>query len=446
MADTRPRVTVLGSGMAGLGASHRLREEGIQAVVYDRNSHPGGHTASHHMDGYIFDEGPHVSFTKDERIRQYFAESVGGRFQRVDARINNYWRGHWIRHPAITNLHGLPTDLVVECIRDFIDSRQAGQDAPGNYAEWLVATYGRTFAETFPMQYTRKYHTTTAENMSTVWLGPRLYRAALDEVLRGAVSPDSPNVHYVQDYRYPASGGFDAFLQGFLQRTDVRLGHEVVRIDPRARRLVFADGTAAPYDHLISSIPLPDLIERLDGAPPDVREAAGLLACTTLVLVNLGVARPDVSTCSWTYFYEEEYPFSRVSFPRVMSPHTVPEGASGIQAEVYFSRKYRPLTTSPEALIDPVIDGLRRSGLLREDDRITLRRAMLVPWANIIFDLDREPALATVHGYLDDIGIGYCGRYGDWGYLWTDEAFLSGERAAQQLLDGLTSSTGPGPA
>jgi hypothetical protein len=59
---------------------------------------------------------------------------------------------------------------------------------------------------------------------------------------------------------------------------------------------------------------------------------------------------------------------------------------------------------------------------------------MLLPYANIIFDLDRAAALNTVHGYLDDLGIAYCGRYGDWGYMWTDESFKSGELAADKLL------------
>jgi hypothetical protein len=44
-----------------------------------------------------------------------------------------------------------------------------------------------------------------------------------------------------------------------------------------------------------------------------------------------------------------------------------------------------------------------------------------------------------VHAYLDDIGILYCGRYGDWRQLWTDEAFESGERAAELALDRLGS-------
>jgi protoporphyrinogen oxidase len=118
----------------------------------------------------------------------------------------------------------------------------------------------------------------------------------------------------------------------------------------------------------------------------------------------------------------------------MLSANNVPPGTGSIQAEVYFSKKYRPLTVTPESLIEPVIADLQKCGLLREDDTILFRNAFLVPYANVIFDLDREKALATVHGYLDDLGIAYCGRYGDWGYMWTDESFISGERAAQTAL------------
>jgi protoporphyrinogen oxidase len=116
----------------------------------------------------------------------------------------------------------------------------------------------------------------------------------------------------------------------------------------------------------------------------------------------------------------------------------VPPGAGSLQAEVYFSKKYRPLDRAPEACIEPVIRDLRRVGLLREEDRILFQNVMLIPYANVIFDLDRPAALATVHGYLDDLGIVPCGRYGEWGYQWTDEAFMSGENAAQKVLDRLS--------
>jgi hypothetical protein len=34
------------------------------------------------------------------------------------------------------------------------------------------------------------------------------------------------------------------------------------------------------------------------------------------------------------------------------------------------------------------------------------------------------------------VGIEYCGRYGEWAYIWTDESFRSGERAADRALSG----------
>jgi len=54
-------------------------------------------------------------------------------------------------------------------------------------------------------------------------------------------------------------------------------------------------------------------------------------------------------------------------------------------------------------------------------------------YANVIFDLDRAAALATVHGYLDELGIAYCGRYGDWGYMWTMRASRAGNKPRKGL-------------
>jgi len=426
---------ILGSGMAGLGAAHRLRNEGRHARVLDKNSYAGGHTATHERQGYVFDEGPHVSFTKNEKVRKLFADAIGNDYLSINAYIDNYWRGQYIRHPVITNMHDMPRDVVVKCIADYVQAKQDPNPRIENYEDWLVASYGRTYAETFPMQYASKYHTTHASNLSTEWVGPRLYQAQLTEVLQGALSKESPNIHYVQDYRYPRHGGFAAFLGGLRKQTEFALGHEVVAVDPAARSLRCRNGKTLGYGGLISSIPLPELLPMIQGAPRDVVAASQTLACTTVVLVNLGVGREDLSRSSWTYFYDDEFPFSRVSFPRTFSPHVVPPGCGSIQAEVYFSKKYKPLTGNADDCIEPTIDGLRRCGILREDDKILFREAMVIPYANIIFDLDRAAALKTVHGYLDEIGISYCGRYGEWGYQWSDEAFISGENAAQKTLE-----------
>lgn len=437
-----PNIVVLGTGMAGFGAAYRLHQEGIAPVMYDKNPYYGGHTMSFRYEsGFLFDVGPHISFTKDTRIQELFAESVGGHYETIPISLNNYWQGYWPPHPVQLHMHGLPEETIIKVITDFIDERNAPERQINNYEDWLYASFGKTFAEEFPMRYTRKYHTTEAKNMSTDWLGPRIYRASLEEMLRGALSPSAPQVHYITHFRYPSEGGFRLYLNKFVPMGNVQLNHELVSIDQKKRELRFANGHVAAYDSLVSSVPLPDLIRMMKDVPQDVRDAAGRLTCSTCVLVNIGVNRADLSSAHMTYFYDADICFSRLGFPSMLSAKNAPPGTGNIQAEVYFSAKYKPFTGHPDDWIEPVIRDLRKVGLLRDEDQILDKKAMLLKYANIIFDLERADALKTVHGYLDDIGIAYCGRYGDWGYMWTDESFISGERAAQRALSAVVSST-----
>ncbi len=429
------QLCVLGTGMAGYGAAHRLREAGADVVLFDKNPHYGGHTASFKFEGkYTFDEGPHVSFTKHERLQKLFAASVDEKYETLHTKVNNYWKGHWIKHPAQVNLHGLPTDLVVQIVKDFVAAQARQNVEVMNYEQWLRASFGDTFAETFPMQYTRKYHTTDARNKSLDWIGPRLYQAKLEEILRGALEASSPDVHYISGFRYPSSGGFVSYLKRFLEASDVRLNHELVGIDPVAKELRFANGSVASYSGVVSSIPLPELVPMIQGAPREVLEAAAKLACTEVVIVNLVIDRPDLLDAHWTYIYDEDIFFTRLSTPHLQSPQNVPTGCGSIQAECYYSRKYRPLDRAPKDCIDPTISDLKRIGVLRESDKILFRDVMHIDYANVIFDLERADALAIVHGYLDEIKVRYCGRYGDWAYIWTDESFISGENAAERAL------------
>jgi len=430
-------IAILGSGMAGFGAAHRLHEQGMRAVMYDKQPFHGGHTASRtYAEGFTFDQGPHVSFTADKRIQSLFAGSVRGEYESLPYSPHNYWKGYWIKHPAHCNLHGLPHQLVVDVIRDFVKvSSSADSPEIRNYEDWLLASYGETFARTFPMEYTKKYHTTEARNMTTDWLGPRMYRPTLEEVLTGALTRETPNVHYVTEFRYPSREGFVAFLKGFLGESEIRLNHQVTSVDPKARELGFANGQVARFDGLVSSVPLTDLIPLVRGAPARVVEAAARLASTSCVLVNIGVDRRDLSPAHVLYFYDEDIVFTRLSFPHLMSPHNAPPGAGSIQAEVYFSKKYKPLDRAAADCAPAVIADLRKCGVLKEGDRILFTDFLVLPHAQVIFDLERAEALSTVHQYLDEVGIAYCGRYGEWAYIWTDEAFKSGEEAAQKALD-----------
>ncbi len=130
----------------------------------------------------------------------------------------------------------------------------------------------------------------------------------------------------------------------------------------------------------------------------------------------------------------EDIFFTRLGFAQMLSQNNAPSGVDGIPAEECFSPQYKLLPGTPDEWIEPTIRDLRQVRLLRDDDQILDRNAALLPYPNVIFfDLDRAAALATVHGYLEEVGIAYCGRYRDWGHVWTDESFKSDQQAAEKM-------------
>ncbi len=428
------KIIILGAGMAGLGAAYHLRQEGFVGKLYERNGYYGGNATSFEKDGYVFDTGPHISFTKVERIQKLWAESVKNKYETMNVAVNNLWKGHWVKHPAQINLYGLPVELIVTIIKEFIEAKNIEHKDIVSFKDWLYAGFGKTFAENFPMQYGKKFHTTTADNMSVDWVGPRVYQPNIKEVLHGALSDTTQDVHYISHFRYPSEGGYKSFLKGFRDETDITFNHEMTQLDAETKQITFKDGKIIDYNHIISSLPLPELILLIKNVPENIQDAVLKLACSTCVIVNIGVGRTDISKAHWSYFYDDNVIFTRLSFPHMQAESNTPDGCGSIQAEIYFSKKYKPLKKQPDEFIDRTIKDLTICGLLKEDDDILYREARLIPYANVIFDHERAENLALVHQYLDEIGVKYCGRYGLWGYQWTDESFMSGEDAAKQVI------------
>ena len=271
--------------------------------------------------------------------------------------------------------------------------------------------------------------------MNTDWLGPRLYRPDLDEMLKGAAGETDGKQHYIQDFRYPKRNGFGEYLAKFHDRSQALLNHEAVAIDPVAKTVSFSNGETRGYESLISSLPLPELIRILPSVPDEVLAAASKLSCSQCVTVNFGVDREDLSPVHVRYVYDEDMASVRLSFPHMFSPTTAPDGHGSVQVEVYYSDKYKPLDHDPNDDIETVKNELIHMGVLRESDNILVAEARFIKYANVIFDLDSIPSTEIVHNYLDEIGIERCGRYGDWGYIWSDEAYLSGEAAVERMLD-----------
>ena len=372
-------VIVLGAGLAGLSAAHHLDYE---CEVFEKEPHIGGHCRTKRVDGFNFDEGAHVFFGKDDCSREFVWEPLGEEMIPHRAEIWNNYGGKTIgRYPVQANASAIGPELATRCVLDFIEATKQPEADVRTYREWCYASFGKTFSEEFMLRYARKVWTVEPEEMNTEWLGSkvggRISRPSLEQVVRGAIDPDPQELNYLTEFSYPERGGFGRIAEPLASRvSNLKLGCGVTRIETEARRITFSDGTARDYAAAISTIPLPTLVRLAVDAPAEVREAADKLMWTSVRVVNLGIAREDVGPGHWVYFYDNEIPFFRVSFPSKFAPDNAPPGHSSVSCEIAYSRR-KPL--DEDRLMERTVDALNRTGILRSSGQIVVTDQIDLP-------------------------------------------------------------------
>ncbi len=414
-------IAILGAGIAGLGAALKARELGREAVLYEARPSAGGLLDNFCIDGYRFDRAVHLSFATEPKVREIFDATPS-----ITHPSDSYCfeESRWLKHPVQNNLYPLPPVERQTLIQSYLE-RPA--DAGTTYEDWLRHQYGDGIAERFPIKYTQKYWATPAADLSTTWIGNRMRRSEIGEVLFGAFTSDTPNTYYTKEMRYPEKGGYRAFIEPLIAASRIEVDHAAVRIDCASKQVEFNDGTVIEYKQLVSTLPLPRLVALIQDAPAHVVTAAAGLKATSIDLISVGI-RKNVVKDLWFYIYDDDILASRAYSPSVKSPENAPLGTSSMQFEIY-SRGEQSRYTRDE-LKENTLYALEKMGICTKEDVVFVDHRFL-EFGNVIFDLGMEEKRAVVLNWLGELGIASCGRFGEWDYLWSNQSLLSGYAAVK---------------
>lgn len=411
---------ILGAGVAGLGVALKARELGREAVIFEARSSTGGLLDNFTIDGFRFDHAVHLSFASEEKVRNIFDQTP---YHTHPAESFCFDKDRWLKHPIQNNLSPLPVADKVELIKSFLSRPELQEE--DNYESWLRHQYGDGIAQRYPIRYTQKYWATLAKDLSTSWIGNRMRRAELDEILHGAFSVDTPNTYYTKEMRYPKSGGYKAFIQPLIDAAEIRLEHRAISVDTHQKTVTFANGSQVGYRHLVSTLPLPAIVNILVHGPQSVRDAAGRLKATSIDLISVAFNKP-VAKDLWFYIYDEDILASRAYSPSVKSSENAPDGCSSLQFEIY--SRGTSSRFDAQQLKDNTLYALKKMGIAEEQDIIFMDHRFL-EYGNVIFDKNMEENRSTVLAWLVEAGVASCGRFGEWDYLWSNQSLLSGYKA-----------------
>jgi protoporphyrinogen oxidase len=440
-------VVILGAGLAGLSAAYHLQEGGASYNLYEREAVAGGLCRSMTRDGFTFDCTGHLMHFRRPEIKALVARLMslaGNELVAHERRAAIYSHGVFTDYPFQANTFGLPVAVVKDCLMGFIEAwgmcnnqpASARRTPPRHFGEWVVRTFGSGIAKHFMTPFNEKLWQRPLNELSCDWGNGWLIPVpTLEEVVQGALGLANRNMGYNPSFFYPKEGGIQRYPEAFSRRVTkgLHLGHELTTIDFGRRVVEFQNGQRIRYRQLISTIPLPELFRRATGLSAAVKRQVAGLEHVSVTNVNLGIDRPTIVPYHWIYFPEARFPFYRVGFPSNLTPSVAPLGQSLISVECSHWPE-RPANRADA--IEQAVAGLRTAGLLRADDRITMREVVEIPYAYVIFNRTRPRIVEGLQRVLRAVGVRSIGRYGAWEHSSMEDAVRQGKEAAELLLAG----------
>ena len=432
-------VVVAGAGLAGLSSAYHLKSP---SVVFDRERHPGGTARSVSVGGFTFDFTGHLLHLHDPSTRTLVRRLLNGNWVECERKAWIHSYGVTTPYPFQANLHGLPARVLRDCVDGVRDARRQFGDKPfegarpAHFREWCQRLFGKGISRYFMIPYNEKLWGVPSTNMSPDWCGRFVPVPTLAEVEAGAKRAHTKRFGYNTTFLYPRKGGIQVLAEAFAEKIkNLRLGESIVSVDWRNRTVRLSSGENVPYRDLVSTLPLPELLKRLDPFPKELQGPLDRLRWTTVMCVNIGVARPNISKASWIYFPEKKFPFYRVGFPMNFTPHVVPRGCSSMYVEVSYRPGTEPMTDGDRhTLFTQIRRGLLAAKILRPTDTFPVVHFAPIRYAYVIYDENRTASLVPIFDWLKRKAKAVSiGRYGGWKYSFMEEAIHDGKNAARDL-------------
>lgn len=420
-------VVIIGAGPAGMSAAHHLRRE---YLIIEKEQEVGGLCRSFDLAGATFDLGGHAFFTKHDYVRNLVEQLCAGGVYHQPRRAWVWSHGAFVRYPFQTNLYGLPTQVVQECLVGLVDlANTHAAHGAANLEEWIQRSLGPGIAKHFLTPYNEKLWAFPLSEISPDWCSDRVVRPDVSAIVSGALGPvefaDFPNA----TVGYPARGGFEQLYRGFLPRATPHLRRGAVEQVNLSRRCVTTgDGGELEYDWLISTIPLTELVAKSVDLPDEARAAAARLRHNSLYLVNLvfdGASRTEMQR---VYAAAPDLAFHKLVLNSNSSAALRQQPCFGIQAEVSWSERK---SVDRNGLVPRVYQALVEMGLIGTGDRLRASSVVDVNYAYPVYTAETRRIRRYLFDILKEHRVLCAGRFGEWLYINSDDAVMRGLKRAE---------------
>jgi protoporphyrinogen oxidase len=453
--DSSSQVVIIGAGPAGLTAAYELVKHGHRPVVLEKDRrYVGGLARTVEYKGFRFDIGGHRFFSKSQEIERLWEEICGEDFLKRARRSRILYRGRFFDYPlrAGNVFRGLGVQETMLCILSYFKYRVFPIRPELSFEDWVANRFGGRLFEIFFRTYTEKVWGMPCREISADWASQRIKGLSLKEAILNAFLPGrqlggKTVKTLIDSFRYPRLGpgmmwerARDRIIEAggtvAMDRDVTAIHHDGQRVTGVAVRCEDGREEVISGAHFISSMPLRELLERWNPAPPgEVLRAARELRYRDFIVVALMVRKPHLFSDNWIYVHDPSVRVGRIQNFRAWSPEMVPHPDFTCLGLEYFCSRDDTLWSMPDAhLVSLASEELEKMGLVRRDeveDGCVVRVGQTYP----VYDGSYLDHVRVIRQYLEQFAnMHVVGRNGMHKYNNQDHSMMTALLAARNIM------------
>jgi protoporphyrinogen oxidase len=442
------KVHIIGAGPAGLSAARELVGGAVfQVRILEKSGTVGGISRTEEYKGYRVDIGGHRFFTKNDVVNALWNEMLGADFLTVRRQSRIYHRGRFLHYPLQpwdTFSHLGPIESTLVCL-SYLKAVLHPSKEEKTFEQWTINRFGKRLYLMFFKEYTEKVWGRPCSTIQADWAAQRIKGLSFSKTVAHAVLRTNGPKSLVESFQYPRLGPgmmWDRFRSEIVAKggqfhfnCSVSALHHTNGTIHHLNYSGNDSGSASPTDHVISTMPLSQLVYLFDPLPPEnVLRAAGRLLFRDFIIVVLIIRQRETFKDQWLYIHSPDVAVGRIQNFKNWSAEMVPNEQTTSLGMEYFCNQNDALWQQPDSLlIDMAAREMEDIGIARRNvvvDAHVIREAFAYP----VYDETYRQSLEVLKEYVQSFkNLQTVGRNGMHRYNNMDHSMITGIQAAQNL-------------
>jgi protoporphyrinogen oxidase len=416
------KIAMLGGGLSGISLAYFLQDnKKVEKIeIFEKEKTIGGLCRSFEINGLRYDIGPHILFSKDQKILEAILDILGDNLQKIRRSNRILYKKKFVKYPFENGLFALPEKDREYCVNTFLHNPYRSYEAK-NMLAFFLKIFGEGITNLYLRPYNEKIWKFDPAFMDTQMV-ERIPRPPDEDILKSAQGIETEGYLHQLYFYYPKEGGIQTLVESFRNKLNskvvIHAEHEVKRLKKLKDKWEIECGNERKpmFDMVISTIPVQTLVGITEN-DENTKKCVDALKYNSIMIGIVNVKRDKAKDNFAFMIPEKDIIFHRLSKVDFLGPAYRKEKTTTYMLEVTYRKNDLLDTSSDQQIMEKMIEGLIKIDFIEKREDVNFTELKRFPFAYVIYDLDHRKNMDQIKDFYAKEGIYLHGRFGEFEYL-----------------------------